>query len=123
MPKPEREVRLSPAHATRKQKSKLSASPAPHKLAYRQRLRGIRGDDPIRSPAPDKLAPIATEIASWDEPEDPDLSAEGSGYSEDEEDSDTEEDDEDDDEVNESEQSDIQSIVESITQKMTTMEA
>uniref|UniRef100_V5E9Q6 Uncharacterized protein n=1 Tax=Kalmanozyma brasiliensis (strain GHG001) TaxID=1365824 RepID=V5E9Q6_KALBG len=53
-PKPERSAKLSPAHATRKSKSKLSASPAPHKLAYSQRLRGIRGTDPIRSPAPNQ---------------------------------------------------------------------
>ncbi|SPO26085.1 uncharacterized protein UTRI_02359 [Ustilago trichophora] len=120
-PKPERAARLSPAHAARKSKTKLSASPAPHKLAYPQRLRGIRGTDPIRSPAPDRVAPLSTKVESWDEYEQ-EVSSEGSGYSEDEEDDDSEEeddddDDDDDDELGRSIQSDIQSLDESSSQQ------
>ena len=113
-PKPERAARLSPAHATRKPKSKLSASPAPHKLAYPARLRGIRGSDPIRSPAPDRIAPLSTQLESWGEP-DQDVSSEGSGYSEDEEDDDSE--DDDDDDLGRSDDSDIQSLNESLSQQ------
>ncbi|KAI3482515.1 hypothetical protein L1887_54820 [Cichorium endivia] len=96
-PKPERPARLSPAHATRRAK-KLSASPAPHKLAYPQRLRGIRGIDPIRSPAPDRAVPL-THVAAkdWKAAIHDPPSSEGSGYSEDEEDDDDDDSDDDDD--------------------------
>ncbi|GAK67798.1 uncharacterized protein PAN0_021c6027 [Moesziomyces antarcticus] len=96
-PKPERPARLSPAHATRRAK-KLSASPAPHKLGYPQRLRGIRGTDPIRSPAPDRVVPL-THVAAehWEAAIHDPPSSEGSGYSEDEEDDDDDQDDDDDD--------------------------
>lgn len=96
-PKPERPARLSPAHATRRAK-KLSASPAPHKLAYPQRLRGIRGIDPIRSPAPDRAVPL-THVAAedWEAAIHDPPSSEGSGYSEDEEDDDDDDSDDDDD--------------------------
>lgn len=112
--KPERAARLSPAHAMRKSKTKLSASPAPHKLAYPQRLRGIRGTDPIRSPAPDRVTSMSSQAAKWEE-RDQDMSSEGSGYSEDEEDDSSEEDD--DDQASLSNQSDIQSLAESTSQK------
>lgn len=123
-PKPERAVRLSPAHATRKPKSKLSASPAPHKLAYPQRLRGIRGTDPIRSPAPDKPGLTSAPAEQWNQRLD-DVSSEGSGYSEDEEDGDSDQVDEDEDEdeddddasLSESSRSDLQSLAESLLEE------
>lgn len=102
-PKPER------ARAARKQKAKLSASPAPHKLAYPQRLRGIRGTDPIRSPAPEFAALQMGQ--NWDFRGE-DVDEEGSGYSEDEEDSDEEEDEED-EASSEGGRSDIQSLQQS----------
>lgn len=112
-PRPERATRLSPAHAMRKPKSKLSASPAPHKLAYPARLRGIRGSDPIRSPAPDKTASFPAELASWHEAEQD--ASEGSGYSEDGEDDDSDEDeDNDSDDANLSNHSDSQSTDDSL---------
>ncbi|EST07061.2 hypothetical protein PSEUBRA_003516 [Kalmanozyma brasiliensis GHG001] len=125
-PKPERSAKLSPAHATRKSKSKLSASPAPHKLAYSQRLRGIRGTDPIRSPAPNQAGQTAAQMSRWDQIHE-DVSSEGSGYSEDEEDGDSDEDDDDDDDsdnddddddddLSQSNASDIQSLAESLLQ-------
>lgn len=111
-PKPERS-KLSPAHAMRKQKAKFSASPAPHKLAYPQRLRGIRGSDPIRSPAPHRVALVSTQMQDWDRVEQH-VSSEGSGYSEDEEDDDT--DQEEQDGTSGSGHSDIQSLTESLQQ-------
>ncbi|CDU25829.1 uncharacterized protein SPSC_06000 [Sporisorium scitamineum] len=121
-PKPQRAARLSPAHATRKPKSNLSASPAPHKLAYPQRLRGIRGSDPIRSPAPDKARIASTQAAKWDELLE-DVSSEGSGYSEDEEDGDSDQDqdgdddDDDHDALSDSSPSDNQSLIDSLLEK------
>ncbi|KAJ9476274.1 hypothetical protein PHBOTO_006357 [Pseudozyma hubeiensis] len=113
-PKPERAVRLSPAHAMRKPKSKLSASPAPHKLAYSQRLRGIRGTDPIRSPAPEREIVSSDQAALWDQLRE-DVSSEGSGYSEDEEDGDTDSSDEDQDGgLSGSDSSNVQSETESL---------
>ncbi|SNX84579.1 uncharacterized protein MEPE_03288 [Melanopsichium pennsylvanicum] len=113
-PRPQRAAKLSPAHAIRRPKRKLSASPAPQKLAYPQRLRGVRGADPIRSPAPDRVAPISTQVAGWDEPGQ-DVSSEGSGYSEDEEDDELAE--EEDDSGLDSNPSDIQSLTESMLQQ------
>ncbi|GAC95288.1 hypothetical protein PHSY_002863 [Pseudozyma hubeiensis SY62] len=113
-PKPERAVRLSPAHAMRKPKSKLSASPAPHKLAYSQRLRGIRGADPIRSPAPERENVSSDQAALWDQLRE-DVSSQGSGYSEDEEDGDTDSSDDDQDEgLSGSDYSDVQSETQSL---------
>ncbi|CBQ72497.1 conserved hypothetical protein [Sporisorium reilianum SRZ2] len=119
-PKPQRAARLSPAHATRKPKSKLSASPAPHKLAYPQRLRGIRGSDPIRSPAPDKPSVSTTQAAKWEQLLEH-VSSEGSGYSEDEEDGDSDEEDDDNDDddsaLSGSSPSDNQSLSDSMLDK------
>ncbi|PWY99817.1 hypothetical protein BCV70DRAFT_200728 [Testicularia cyperi] len=83
-PKPQRHAQGSPGHAHVRTRNKLSASPAPRVLPYGQRLKGIRGIDPVRSPAPHEAA-----AGVWKSLEDPsdNESGEGSGYSEDEEDS------------------------------------
>ncbi|SPO37791.1 uncharacterized protein PSFLO_03267 [Pseudozyma flocculosa] len=86
-PHPERDQARDPSS-----RSKLSGSPAPNALSYKQRVSGIRGGGPIRSPAPHAAEQgiRPSSIASST------LSASSSGYSEDEEDDseDYEEDDE-----------------------------
>lgn len=91
-PRPDRtsDVNVSPTFARRQKK--LSASPAPQTLSYQQRLKGIRGLQPIRSPAPREKATlhsIERNIGKHSE--------EGSGYSEDEENSSDDDEDNDSD--------------------------
>lgn len=83
-PKPDRNAEKHSPQESHRCRKKLSASPAPHTLPYQQRLRGIRGSQPIRSPAPGE----STTYDHASQYPDHDIdSGEGSGYSEDEENS------------------------------------